>query len=115
MNRKFLVLTVAVLTGLYFYSACTKVDTTDIGNDLIPTVDNVTTFDTVLDVITNLEINPDSTRIGRTELHAIGVIGNDPEFGSTQAAAYFSITPLSYGTDPFPVVKDSVTAIDSVV
>jgi hypothetical protein len=115
VNRKFLALTVAVLTGLYFYSACTKVDTTDIGNDLIPTVDNVNTFDTVLEVITDNFINPDSTRIGRTELHAIGLIANDPEFGSTEAAAYFSITPPSYGSYPFPVVKDSVTAIDSVI
>jgi hypothetical protein len=116
VNRKFLAfsIAVAVLTGLFFYS-CTKVDTTDIGNNLIPTVDNVHTFDTVLEVITDNLINPDSTRIGRTELHAIGLIANDPEFGTTDAAAYFSITPPSYGSYPFPVVKDSVTAIDSVI
>jgi hypothetical protein len=116
VNRKFfLVSAVAVLTGLFIYTACTKVDTTDIGNDLIPTVDNVNTFDTVLDVITDNFIYPDSTLLGRTELHSIGSIANDPEFGETEAAAYFSLTPGSYGSYPFPVVADSVTAIDSVI
>lgn len=115
MNRKFFVLAVAVLTGYIFYSACTKVDTTDIGNDLIPTVDNVHTFDTVLDVITDNFLYDDTTRIGPSSFHAIGVIANDPEFGETNGAAYFSLSPGTFGAYPFPVVKDSITSVDSVV
>lgn len=115
MNRKFLVAAVTVLTGLYLHTACTKIDTTDIGNNLIPVVDNVHTFDTVFEVISDIIINPDSTRLGQSELHAIGSIANDPEFGETEAEAYFSLTPQAYGVYPFPVVKDSITEIDSVI
>jgi hypothetical protein len=114
VNRKYLVLAVAVLTGLFFYSACTKLDTTDIGSDLIPEVDNVNTFDTVFNVITDNLLYPDSTRIGGTSLHAIGNIANDAEFGETNAAAYFQVVPSSFGSHPF-VNRDSIKGIDSVV
>lgn len=114
MNRKILAIAVAVLTGLFFYSACTKLDTTDIGNDLIPAVDNVNTFDTVLDVISDNLLYPDSTRIRSGDLHGIGVIANDPEFGLTQGASFFSVIPGFYGAHPF-VNRDSIIAIDSIV
>lgn len=113
MNRKFLVLAVAVLTGLIFHSACSKLDTTDIGNELIPAVDNVNTFDTVLEVITDNFLYTDSSRIAASDIHAIGVIGNDPEFGETQAAAYFSLSPAVFNAHPF-INRDSIT-IDSIV
>lgn len=113
MNRKFLVLAVAVLTGFFIYSACTKLDTTDIGNDLIPAVDNVNTFDTVLYATTDNFLYPDTTDITQIGVQAIGLIGNDPEFGKTDAGLYFAITPGSFGSHPF-VNPDSVT-IDSIV
>jgi hypothetical protein len=113
VNRKSLALTEAVLTGIFFYSACTKLDTTDIGNDLIPAVDNVNTFDTVFNVVTDNFLYPDSTRISASSLHAIGVVGDDPEFGKTEAAAYFSLVPGFFGSHPF-VNPDSVV-VDSVV
>lgn len=115
MNRKFLALAVAVLTGLFFYSACTKIDTTDIGNDLIPAVDNVNTFETTLDVITDNFLYPDSTRISSGSLHAIGLIANDPEFGKTEAAAYFSVVPGFFGSHPFTTSNPDSVQIDSVV
>lgn len=113
MNRKISLSVIAVLTGLIIYSSCTKVDTTDLGNELIPAVDNVKTFETILDVQTDNFLFPDTTRITGSSLHALGIIGDDPEFGHTEAKIYSAFGPSSYGTNPF-VVKDSVV-IDSIV
>jgi hypothetical protein len=114
VNRKFLALAVAVLTGLIFFSACTKLDTTDIGNDLIPAVDNVNTFEAVLDVTTDNFFYDDTTRISASSLHAIGLIKDDPEFGRTNGEAYFSLVPSVFNTHPF-VNRDSIIAVDSIV
>lgn len=99
---------------LVFFIACKKIDVTDIGGDLIPAVDNVNTFDTVLDVITDLTLLADSSRILRSEPHAWGIIANDAEFGKTKAELNFSITPSGYGAHPFSK-KDSILIFDSVV
>lgn len=113
MNRKISLSVIAVLTGLIIYSSCTKVDTTDLGNELIPAVDNVKTFETILDVQTDNFLFPDTTRITGSSLHALGIISDDPEFGHTEAKIYSAFGPSTYGTHPF-VVKDSVV-IDSIV
>lgn len=52
--------------------------------------------------------------MGMSDLAAIGSITNDPEFGQTNASAYFSIRSSVYGTNPFNH-KDSIIGIDSVV
>src|SRR5690348_14520760 len=70
------------------FSACTRIDTTTLGSGLIPAVDNVNTFDTVLEVQTDNFAFIDSTRIFATEDVALGYI-NDPEFGQTKADFYF--------------------------
>ncbi|MBY0535353.1 MAG: DUF4270 domain-containing protein [Chitinophagaceae bacterium] len=104
-----------VLIGLLFtYFSCKKIDTTEIGGDLIPAVDNVHTFDTVLDVITDNQFLDDSARILRAELHALGVIDDDLSFGKTKGQIYFTPAPDGWGTHPFPK-KDSTLIIDSVV
>lgn len=103
----------AALCVVLVYS-CKKLDTTEIGGDLIPAVDNVNTFDTVLDVISDNFLLDDSARILNSEDHALGVIANDPEFGKTNASLYFSLTPAGYGTHPF-AKKDSLLIFDSVV
>ena len=56
---------------LFFQESCTKIDTTTLGVDLIPTVDNVNTFDTTLEVISSSYFLPDSTTIGATASHAL--------------------------------------------
>lgn len=99
---------------LVFFIACKKIDVTDIGGDLIPAVDNVTTFDTVLDVITDNFLIQDSSRVLRGESHGWGIIDNDPEFGKTKGEIYLQLTPSSFGNHPFPK-KDSLLIIDSVV
>lgn len=114
MNRKIFLSVSAALTGLILYSACTKIDVTDLGNELIPAVDNVKTFETVLDVQTDNFLYPDSTKITSDLLHALGIISDDPEFGGTEAKIYSNFSPGTTGTNPFGTVTDSVL-IDSVV
>lgn len=113
MNRKFSLSVITALAGLLIYTSCTKIDTTDLGSELIPVVDNVNTFETILDVETNNFRFPDTTRITGSSLHALGVIGDDPEFGATQASVWAAFNPGSYGVHPF-AVQDSVV-IDSIV
>lgn len=113
MNRKIFALAFSVITGMFIYSSCTKVDSTDLGNDLIPVVDNVHTFETVLDVETDNFLYPDSTRFSASDLAALGLISNDPEFGSTSADVYVGLLSAPFTTHPF-INKDSVT-VDSVV
>jgi Domain of unknown function (DUF4270) len=104
-----------VLVSLVFIQySCAKIDTTVLGSDLIPVVDNVNTFDTTLEVFTNNDFLPDTSAVTYDEDNAVGVI-NDPDFGITRADIYSEIVSPSYGTaHPF-TSKDSVKTIDSVV
>ncbi len=106
---------VALLASLIFIQySCAKIDTTVLGGDLIPVVDNVNTFDTTLAVITDNDYMPDTSAITYNEDNAVGVI-NDPSFGGTRADIYAEIVSPSYGVShPFSG-KDSVKTIDSVV
>jgi hypothetical protein len=107
----------ALLTLIF---SCTKIKSTDIGADLIPAVDNVNTFDTVLDVVVNNYLYPDST-FPRTILDAsgslpnmvLGHISNDPQFGQTTGSLFFELRPPTYKYS-FGNVKDSLY-LDSVV
>ncbi|MCX6314120.1 MAG: DUF4270 family protein [Sphingobacteriales bacterium] len=88
-----------ILIGLFSVSmlnwGCNKLDTTDLGSDLLPAVDNVKTFADTLNVITTQGVFNDTTIITRTDDHAIGVM-NDPLFGQTTAGAYFQLKPGFY-------------------
>jgi hypothetical protein len=100
---------------LFLQESCTKIDTTTLGVDLIPTVDNVTTFDTTLEVISSSYFLPDSTTIGATASHALGTL-EDPAFGKTKADIYFRLNPAVASTNGNPFIsKDSAQIIDSVV
>jgi len=106
----------AILSSLIIVS-CSKFDTTDIGSDLLPAVDNVNTFETLLTVNTTQGFfNTDSTLIGNSEDHILGKINNDPLFGKTTANIYAqfkpSFYPYYYGN-----AKDTIplTGFDSVV
>ena len=72
-----------------------QIDTTDIGNELIPAVDNVNTFDTILDVVTdNFLFNDTYAGYAVQRGSCTWVyIENDPEFGKTDAAIYFDVSP----------------------
>jgi hypothetical protein len=76
--------------------SCTKLDTTNLGSDLIPAVDNVNTFaDTIL-VNSTQGLFADSTRLSRGENHVLGKINNDPLFGKTTANIYVQLKPGFY-------------------
>jgi len=104
-----------LLTGILVFGSCNKIDTTDLGNELIPGSDNVATFDTTLDVITDNLLTPatDTVKMLYTELHTAGVIENDAEFGSTETHFYNSFVTSQSHTYPF--VKRDTVRIDSVV
>jgi hypothetical protein len=108
--RKLYVVAVAIFS---FLTACTKIESTDIGSGLIPTIDRVNTFDTLLDVQTSNYVEENVPRVYKSNGHAIGIINNDPLFGKTTASAYFELKPTFYPFY-FTGVKSSI-AIDSAV
>lgn len=118
-NRNSVLSVVAVVTAIALvFSACRKInDATTVGGDLIPPVDNINTFDTLIDVTgyndTFAFVN-DSQYLARGEEYFLGLIqGGDPFFGNTDARLFMELKPTSYGVYPF-ARPDSVK-IDSIV
>lgn len=115
MKSRILVLSIGSVffISLIFFTACKKInEATEVGDDLIPAVDNVHTFEVALNSITTNVLLNDSTRVLYGDKVALGDL-NDPEFGHTHANIDFNISPSKFGTYPF-LKKDSL-AIDSVV
>ena len=105
---------------IFPFSNCTKIKTTDIGLELIPAVDNVTTFDTSLEVTANSYVIPDSLlpRLGRNAsadqgIFLLGHISDDPLFGKTTASIFIQLKP-EYYPFRFENVTDSLY-LDSAV
>lgn len=82
-------------------SACTKIDSTRLGSELLPVVDNVTTFDTILTVVANNYIGNEEYRLNASNPHVVGAISQDPLFGTSKATMFFEMQPSSY---PFTFV-----------
>lgn len=113
----------SLLTFLFFsltvFNSCKKInESTELGGDLIPTVDNVTTFDTTLNVETYNELFSevmDSARIRKTDEHFLGYISNDPLFGKTSASIFLELKPpsprFSFGADKDSLYLDSVVLV----
>jgi hypothetical protein len=101
------------IVSVGFLAACTRITSTELGGDLIPSVDGVTTLDTLMDVITENFDMSDTVYINKTDLQVVGAVSNDPLFGKTRASLYFEMKPDSY---PFniPGTKDSIV-VDSAV
>jgi hypothetical protein len=99
-NRQFALLIGALTSVLLIFSACKKInEATDLGDDLIPAVDNITTFDTTLAVETYngiFEILSDSARSFSIDQFFLGRISNDPLFGQTDASIYLELKPSFY-------------------
>ncbi|HSQ43756.1 MAG TPA: DUF4270 family protein [Ginsengibacter sp.] len=93
---------------------CTKIDTTNLGGNLIPPVDNIHTFDTTLSVIANNFDTGVCDSVYRTDLHALGFINNDPFFGKTTASMYFEMKP-QYFPFAFPAAGKDSLLLDSAV
>lgn len=97
----------------FLFSACTRIGTTEMGLGLLPSMDAFNTKDTILDVETETIDRPDSLRIYSQDDHVVGIVSNDPVFGSTTASMYFQLKPTYF---PYYIKgsKDSVI-IDSAV
>jgi hypothetical protein len=118
-HRSYFSFFIATLFAVAFlFSACRKInEPTELGDGLIPPVDNINTFDTTLTVLAFndiISIIDDSVRLQPGDEHFLGRINNDPFFGKTDARLFLQLKPpiFPYG---FREVKDSITAIDSVV
>lgn len=120
MQKRFLPLavTAVVLLSLFGWN-CTKLDTSDIGSDQLPTVDNVYTFADTLPLITTQGLFNDTTKVSLFNNFVVGAINNDPLFGTTNASAYFQLKPDFYpyyfGNAGDTVKGYSDVGLDSIV
>jgi hypothetical protein len=123
-NRRFLLLLGIVACFSIAFTSCKKLnDATDIGGGLIPPIDNITTFDTTIDVESYsgiFALTDDSTRLTATDEQWLGRISNDPIFGSSDAEMFFELKPSFYrysfrNYDPTPLPSNDSLFIDSVV
>lgn len=98
-------------------ASCKKINmATDLGQDLIPDVDNIHTFDTTIEVQTFQHFFTalnDSLRSTSSYEQFLGLINNDPLFGKTDARMYFQVS-LPATRYYFPNVPSKMF-LDSVV
>jgi hypothetical protein len=104
---------------LLLITSCKKLnEATDLGDDILPGVDGVNTFDTTLTVEAyNSIFNPakDSVYIGAASDHILGSVTNDPFFGKTAATIYLQLKPEVYPYTFVSGVKTDSLYVDSVV
>lgn len=111
MNRILSLLTLVILTA----TACTKIESTELGQDVIPVVDGVNTFEQFLAVNTKDSIARDSIFPISSDNLVLGKISaaNDPVFGETNAILNFELKPFFF---PFGFAGEKTTrTVDSVV
>lgn len=94
---------------------CTKLDTTTLGSDLIPVVDNVHTFADTLDIVTTQGVFDDTLKVTRNENNILGYISGDELFGLTEANMYMQFKPQSAFPFYFGNAGDTLVGVDSVV
>lgn len=112
--KKLLLSLSSVIALVLLIESCTKIRTTELGGGLIPAVDNVTVFDTTLEVITSLFPLQDSTRLNSGALHGFGIM-EDPVFGITRGEIYLQLEPTNFRAYPFGSSPDSIIGLDSVI
>jgi hypothetical protein len=89
LKRLFFFLVITV-----FIANCTKIDTTELGQDLIPPVDGVNTFVTdTFTITTEQGIFNDTSVLFKTDDHIIGNFSSNPSFGTTNASLYVQFNP----------------------
>ncbi|MFN5421641.1 MAG: DUF4270 family protein, partial [bacterium] len=120
MRYRSLLKVLAPFSFILLLSNCTKIKSTDIGLELIPLVDNITTFDTSLEVTATSYVIPDSLlpRLGRNAnadqgVFLLGHISDDPLFGKTTASIFIQLKP-EYYPFRFENVTDSLY-LDSAI
>lgn len=97
MQRKYLCLLAGMAFVFLFNWGCTKIDTTELGADLLPSVDNISTFaDTLFIDAFREQLVGDSLKINRSEPHVLGNVNNDPIFGKTKADIFVQLKPTFF-------------------
>ena len=99
-----------------FILSCNKLDTTTLGADLIPEVDNINTFADTLNIEATQGFfnDTDTTIISLSDAHVLGKIENDPLFGKTTADVFMQFKP-SFFPFYFGASNDTLIGLDSVV
>ncbi|MBP9104807.1 MAG: DUF4270 family protein [Chitinophagaceae bacterium] len=118
-NRYFFLNLIAIVaTVAIVFSACRKInESTELGGSLIPPVDGINTFDTLINVQTfndTFGFLTDSQYLDKNQEFFLGKINNDPFFGKTDARMFFELKPLIYPYSFGNAHPDSLF-IDSVV
>jgi len=117
VKSRILVLSIGSIffSSFFFFLSCKKInEATSLGDNLVPAVDNVHTFEVALNATTSNVLFNDTTQVFYNDPLALGDI-NDPEFGHTHANIDFTITPSVFGTYPFVKNDPDSLHIDSVV
>ena len=101
MKSKIVVLAFGIIVTAFFLSfqSCKKINlSTQLGDDLIPPVDNIHTFDTTMTVEAYNDLFTlfnDTLRLSRDEEHYLGKITIDPLFGETDARLFLERRSVS--------------------
>jgi hypothetical protein len=91
MNKLF---TLFSFVCLILIASCTKIDNTSLGEDLIPAVDNVSTFATdTFSLFSDNKLFSDTARVFKSDDHTLGFLKGTTEFGSTTASIYAQFHP----------------------
>ncbi|GAA4306096.1 DUF4270 domain-containing protein [Compostibacter hankyongensis] len=108
--RRLAAITAITAAAAYALSGCNE--STILGQDLIPGIDNINTFQTdTFTVIAHTVYKPDSLLTSATPEMTVGAINGDPVFGTTTGIAY---TQLGLSSSEFKFTGDNVS-IDSAV
>ena len=90
----------AIFTSIILLVSCKKInESTSLGGDLIPPVDNINTFDTTLEVQAfndTFTVLTDTLRYNSAFTNFLGQINTDPFFGKTDAKIFLELKPPSY-------------------
>ena len=108
------------LSLLFIVSSCKRInEATDLGEELLPGVDGVHTFDTTLTSLESYNHITDSSedriRIRFTEDQILGNISGDPLFGKTNAKMFVQLKPETYPWSFSGIYNKDSLYIDSVV
>lgn len=110
---------VTLISAFIFCWGCTKIDSTTLGTDLIPVIDNIHTFRDTFTIETSQQVFNDTSVVTISNAHVLGTINNDPLFGSTTANLFMQLKPVFFPYY-FGAAKDTVknytgVGLDSVV
>lgn len=104
-----------ILISFLIATGCTKIDTTKLGAELLPAIDNIHTFDTIVNVTAvNFDQLPSCDTLNRPDLNTLGIISDDPYFGKTKADIFMEFKPPSF---PVKIADHDANGliVDSVV